>query len=59
MLAETQSYGQVFMAQVGIVGREIAGKIALIMAGTAADGAFEQPFADPILRATAHLADLA
>ena len=59
MLAETQSYGQFFMAQVRIVGREIAGEIALIVAGTTLDGTFEQPFADTIFRATGHLADLA
>jgi len=59
MLAETQRYGQFFMAQVEIVGREIVGKIALIVAGATLDGAFEQPFADPIFRATAQLADLA
>ena len=57
MLAETQGHGQFFMAQVGIVGREIAGEIAFIVAGTTLDGTFEQPLTDTIFRATAHLAD--
>jgi hypothetical protein len=59
MLAETQSYGQFFMAQVRIVGPEITGEIALIVAGATADRTFEQPLADTIFRAIAHLADLA
>jgi len=59
MLAETQSYGQFFMAQVKIVGWEIAGEIALIVAGTPADGTFEHPLANTIFRAATHLADLA
>lgn len=58
MLAKTQSYGQFFMAQAGIVRREIIGEIPIIVAGTTADGTFEQPFADTIFRAAAHLADL-
>ena len=59
MLAETQSHGEFFMAQVGMVGREVAGENALVVAGTSADGTFEQPFSDTIFPATAHLADLA
>ena len=59
MLAETQSDGQFFIAQVKIVGREIAGEIALIVAGPPADRTFEQPLADTIFRATAHLANFA
>ena len=59
MLAETQSYGQFFRAQIRIVGREIGGEIALIVAGTTADSTFEQPLANTIFRATAHLADFA
>ena len=59
MLSETQGDGQFFMAQVQTVGREIAGEIALIVAGATADGTFEQPLADTIFRQTAHLADLA
>ena len=58
MMAETQSDGQFFMAKIQIVGREIAGKITFIVAGTTADSTFEQPLADTIFRATAHLADL-
>ena len=58
MMAETQSDGQFFMAKVHVVGREIGGKITFIVAGTTADGTFEQPLADTIFRATAHLADL-
>ena len=59
MLAETQSDGQFFRAQFNIIRREIGGEIALIVAGTAADGTFEQPLADTIFRATAQLANLA
>jgi hypothetical protein len=46
------------MAQVRIVGREIACESALIVAGTPANGAIEQPLADTIFRATTQLADL-
>lgn len=59
MLAQTQSDGQFFMAQVRIIGREIRGEIAFIVAGTTADGTFEQPLANTLFRATAHLAELA
>jgi len=59
MLTETQSHGEFFMAQVRIVGREVFGKIPLVVAGPPADGTFEQPFADTIFRATTPLADLA
>jgi len=46
------------MAQARVVGRKIVGKIALIVAGAATDGTFEEPFADTIFSATAHLANL-
>jgi len=59
MLAQTQCDGQFFRAQFNIIRREIGGEIALIVAGTTADGTFEQPLGDTILPATAHLADLA
>ena len=59
MLAETQSHSQFFIAQGKIVGWEIAGKIALIVAGAPADGTFEHPLANTIFRASTHLADLA
>jgi hypothetical protein len=47
------------MAQAGIIWREITGEIALIVAGPTLDGTFEQPLADLIFRATAHVTDLA
>ena len=59
MLAKTQSHGEFFMAQFRIVVREVFGKIALVMAGPPAHGAFEQPFANPVFRAAAHLTNLA
>jgi len=59
MPSETQSYGQFFMAQIKIVGWQITGEIALIVAGTPPDGTFEQPLANPIFRAATQLADLA
>ena len=59
MLAETQSHGEFFMADFRMVGREVFGKITLVVAGPPADGAFEQPLADTIFRATTDLADLA
>ena len=57
MLAETQSHGEFFIAQVGMVGREVFRKIALVVAGPSADGTLEEPFADLIVRTTAHLAN--
>lgn len=42
-----------------MVGRQIIGKIAFVMAGSPADGAFEQPFADSLFWATTHLVNLA
>jgi hypothetical protein len=58
MLAETQSHANFFIAQVRMIRREIAGKIALVMPGPPVNGTFEQPFADTLLMTTTQLADL-
>jgi hypothetical protein len=58
MLAKTQSHRNFFVSQFGKVGRKVARKIALVMSGTPADGAFKQPLADTIFCATTPLADL-
>jgi hypothetical protein len=57
MLAQTQCHGEFFIAQVRMIRREVAGKIALIVAGTTSDGTFEQPFADTLFRTSTQLAD--
>ena len=59
MLSETQRDAEFFVAQIRMVGREVAGEITLVMAGTPPDGTFEQPFADTIFRTTTNLADFA
>jgi hypothetical protein len=41
-----------------MVGRQVVGKIAFVMAGSPADSAFEQPFADSLFWTTTHLANL-
>ena len=59
MLAKTQGDAKLFIAQAGMVRREVLGKIAPVVGGAPAHGAFEQPFANTILRTPAHLANLA
>jgi len=58
MLSKTQSHSEFFIAQIRIVGREVLGKIPLVVAGPPTNGTFKQPFTDTIFRATTHLADL-
>jgi hypothetical protein len=57
MLAETQSHGEFFIAQVRVIRREVFGKIALIVASPPEDGTFEQPFASTPFRTATQLAD--
>jgi hypothetical protein len=56
MLPQAQSDAEFLIAQFGMVRRKIHGKIAFVVAGPAADSAFEQPFANAIFRTTTHLA---
>jgi len=58
MLTEAQSHREFFVTQLGNVGRQVVGKIAFVMAGSPADGALEQPFADSFLRTSARQANL-
>ena len=59
MLTQAQGDGQFFMAQAGVIGRKIFGKITIIIAGTTANGAFKQPLSGAIFSAAAQAADLA
>jgi len=57
MLAKTQRHGEFLIAQFRMVGRQFDGKPPLIVAGSPADSAFEQPFSDAIPGTTTHLDD--
>jgi hypothetical protein len=40
VLAEAQSHSELFIAQLRMVGREVSGKIAFVVAGSPADSTF-------------------
>jgi hypothetical protein len=57
MLSQAQSDAEFLIAQLGTVQRKISRKIAFIVAGPAADRAFEQPIPNTIFRQTTDLAN--